>query len=174
MKIRSFSPAILEILTDPRNDSFRSKPYLCPAGVPTIGYGATFYENGRKVKLTDPPITEERAKALMMNTLKPIARYVDTFCRDDINQYQFDAIGDFVFNVGPGAFQRSTLLKMINANPNDPRIGTEFMKWTFGGDGTKNKRDDDGDGLVDEPGEKQRLEGLVYRNTQRVELYFRK
>ena len=37
------------------------KPYLCSAKVPTIGYGSTFYENGTKVKLTDAPITKQRA-----------------------------------------------------------------------------------------------------------------
>ena len=46
------------------------KPYLCPAGVPTIGYGSTRYENGERIKLTDAPITEERANALLLNTLK--------------------------------------------------------------------------------------------------------
>ena len=33
------------------------RPYLCPAGVPTIGYGATYYRDGRRVKLSDPAIT---------------------------------------------------------------------------------------------------------------------
>jgi GH24 family phage-related lysozyme (muramidase) len=41
-----------------RFEGFFSHPYLCPAGVPTIGYGATYYEDGRKVTLRDPPITE--------------------------------------------------------------------------------------------------------------------
>ena len=40
-------------------------PYLCPAGVATIGYGATYYENGTRVQLTDPPITRARAEALL-------------------------------------------------------------------------------------------------------------
>ena len=39
-------------------------PYLCPAGVPTVGYGATYYEDGGHVQLTDPPITLERAEAM--------------------------------------------------------------------------------------------------------------
>jgi lysozyme len=39
-------------------EGFRSKPYRCPAGIPTIGYGSTRYADGRCVKLTDDPIDE--------------------------------------------------------------------------------------------------------------------
>ena len=46
------------------------KPYLCPAGVPTIGYGATFYQDGKKVSLRDKPITREQAEDLLMYHLK--------------------------------------------------------------------------------------------------------
>lgn len=42
------------------------RPYLCPAGVPTIGYGATYYEDGRRVTLADPPISKARAEALLL------------------------------------------------------------------------------------------------------------
>ena len=41
-------------------------PYLCPAGVATLGYGATYYEDGTRVQLSDPPITRERAEALLL------------------------------------------------------------------------------------------------------------
>ena len=40
-------------------------PYLCPANIPTIGYGNTFYEDGTKVTLKDKPITEQRASELI-------------------------------------------------------------------------------------------------------------
>ena len=46
-------------------EGLRLTPYLCSAGVPTIGYGSTFYEDGRKVSLQDPPITKERAEELL-------------------------------------------------------------------------------------------------------------
>ena len=44
-----------------RWEGFRPKPYLCPAGIPTIGYGTTVYPNGRKVTLQDKAITEQVA-----------------------------------------------------------------------------------------------------------------
>ena len=51
-------------------EGFRSKPYLCPAGVPTIGYGSTYYADGRKVTLEDPPMDEPTARALLMHELQ--------------------------------------------------------------------------------------------------------
>jgi len=154
------------------SESFVSKPYLCPAGVPTIGYGNTMYPNGKRVRLADVSITETMALEYLMHELNQKGARVDSFTRDDVTQGMFDALTDFAYNVGEGALQRSTLLRKVNANPNDPTIANEFMKWVFGGDGTKNKKDDDGDGLIDEVGEKQKLNGLVKRNSERVKIYF--
>jgi lysozyme len=42
-------------------EGFSAKPYLCSAKVPTIGYGSTYYLNGRRVTLLDKPITELEA-----------------------------------------------------------------------------------------------------------------
>lgn len=150
------------------------KPYKCPAGIPTIGYGNTFYEDGTKVKLTDPAITKERAIAILKKAMDYFEKQVDAYTTDKVNQNQFDALVDFAYNAGVGALKASTLLKKVNANPNDPTIRNEFMKWVYGGDGTKNKKDDDGDGLIDEAGEKQKLGGLVNRRKAEADLYFKK
>ena len=48
-------------------EGLKLKPYLCPAKVPTVGYGSTFYENDKKVKLTDPSITEQRASEMLLD-----------------------------------------------------------------------------------------------------------
>ena len=50
-------------------EGFRGKPYLCPAGVATIGYGSTYYADGRKVALTDPPMSEPDASTLLLQEL---------------------------------------------------------------------------------------------------------
>ena len=47
-------------------------PYLCSAGVPTIGYGATYYEDGTRVTLFDAAITNERAEALLIWMVRPV------------------------------------------------------------------------------------------------------
>ena len=49
-----------------RFEGLHLRPYLCPAGVPTIGYGATYYEDGTRVTLSDPPLTPQRAEELLL------------------------------------------------------------------------------------------------------------
>ena len=114
-------------------EGLKLKPYLCPAKVPTVGYGSTFYENDKKVKLTDPSITEQRASELLLDSLKGFEKYVDSYCRDDINQNQFDALVSFCYNLGPANLKSSTLLKKANVNPNDPTIAQEFLRWNKAG-----------------------------------------
>lgn len=109
------------------------KPYLCPAKIPTIGFGNTFYPNGIKVKMTDPPITQLRATEMLVMVLKHYEVVVDSYVRDDVNQHQFDALVSFAYNCGIGNLKSSTLLKKVNANPNDETIKSEFMKWNKGG-----------------------------------------
>ena len=106
--------------------------YKCPASIWTIGYGNTYYPDGSKVKLTDPAITAQKAEELLKFLVKSYEKGVDSFCRDDINQNQFDALTSFAYNVGVGNLQKSTLIKKVNLNPNDPAIRLEFMKWNKG------------------------------------------
>lgn len=113
-------------------EGFSAKPYPDPGtgNLPiTIGFGATYYEDGTRVKLTDSAISPERGTQLLMNVLVGYEKAVDSFCRDDINQHQFDALTSFAFNVGTNALKNSTLLKLVNNNPNDPAIVTQFMRW---------------------------------------------
>jgi lysozyme len=131
MKITKIGTKGLELIKS--FEGLKLKPYLCPAKVPTVGYGSTFYENGKKVKITDPSITEQRASKLLLDSLKGFERYVDSYCRDDINQNQFDALVSFCYNLGPANLKSSTLLKKVNVNPNDPTIAQEFLRWNKAG-----------------------------------------
>jgi len=114
-------------------EGFSAKPYKCPAGISTIGYGATFYPDGRKVAMTDTPVNESQATDLLKSMLGSFEKYVDSYCRDDINQNQFDALVSFAYNLGPANLKASTLLKKVNANPADVTIRDEFMKWNKAG-----------------------------------------
>jgi len=105
------------------------KPYLCSAKVPTIGYGSTFYENGTKVKLTDAQITKQRAEQLLKNTADKFAERVAVLITKPVTQNQFNALVSFAFNVGVSALKISTLLKLVNNNPNDANIAKEFLRW---------------------------------------------
>jgi len=104
-------------------------PYLDSAGIPTIGVGCTFYEDGTKVKLTDEPITEERALELFRNLVKIFEQTVTRVIRVPLTQNQFNALVSLCFNIGVNAFSRSTLVKKINARASLPEIETWFLVW---------------------------------------------
>lgn len=127
MKVNATSAKGLNLIK--QFEGFLAKPYKCPAGIPTIGYGATYYPNGLKVSMTDKAITEGQASTMLMNMLRTYEKSVDSFCRDDINQNQFDALVAFAYNVGVNALKGSTLLKKVNNNPQDVTIRNEFLKW---------------------------------------------
>lgn len=127
MKVTKASQKGLDLIK--QFEGLKLKPYLCPANIPTIGYGNTYYPSGAKVKLTDPAITKEKAEELLKFLLVSYEKAVDSFCRDDINQNQFDSLVSFAYNLGTGALQKSTLIKKVNLNPKDVTISDEFMKW---------------------------------------------
>lgn len=103
-------------------------PYLCPAGVATIGYGATFYENGITVTLSDPPITKARALELLAWMInKQFAPKVRQLC-PGAEGGQLAALIDFAFNLGTGALAGSTLRKCVNAGDwEGARV--QIMRW---------------------------------------------
>lgn len=127
MKITKISKKGLDLITE--FEGFYPKPYLCPANVPTIGFGTTRYPNGEKIKLTDPEITRAQALEYLANDLIQFEKAVDALCIDTINQFQFDALVSFAYNLGATNLKNSTLLKKVNANHNDPTISLEFVKW---------------------------------------------
>jgi lysozyme len=111
------------------------KPYLCPAGVPTIGIGSTRYENGQRVSLADPPITRERAEALLMWELqKECVPRVLKLCQGlpAWGPGAVAAILDFAYNLGSGNLAASTLRKRIQEGNRDA-AKVELMKWVKGG-----------------------------------------
>lgn len=106
--------------------------YKCSANKDTIGYGNTFYEDGSPVKPGDR-ITKERADSLfeliVSNFTEKVRKEIKTILTDN----QFSAIVSLAYNIGIGNLQKSTLLKKVNFNPNDPSIRAEFMKWNKAG-----------------------------------------
>lgn len=153
-KITKISQAGIDLIKS--FESFRAEPYPDPGtgNLPiTIGYGSTYYEDGTRVKLTDPPITEARATELLMNVLTAYEKAVDSFCRDDLNQNQFDALVSFAYNIGITALKNSTLLQLVNINPADPKIRKQFRLWHKSGG--------------------RSLKGLIRRRDAEADLYFK-
>lgn len=104
----------------------RLTAYRCPAGVLTIGYGHT----GPDVK-AGQTITAAQAVALFNADVDKFARSVEAALQGvSLTSRQFDALVSLAYNIGLGNLQKSTLLKKVKANPADPSIRAEFMKWS--------------------------------------------
>ena len=115
-------------------EGFRGKPYLCPAGVATIGFGSTYYIDGRKVALTDPPISEPDATVLLLHELHhtylpAVLRHCPVLLTDE---KKCNAIVDFAYNLGTGRLQTSTLKRKINAGSWE-EAKEQLLLWTKGG-----------------------------------------
>ncbi len=109
------------------------RPYLCPAGVPTIGVGATFYEDGRKVSLKDPPISRERAIQLLhFHIRRHFLPKTVRLCPGADTPARVAALCDFAFNLGHGALAGSTLRRKVNAGEwEEARV--QILRWTRAG-----------------------------------------
>lgn len=109
------------------------RPYICPAGVVTIGVGATRYLDGRRVKMTDPPITREHALMLLKASIErdymPAAMEL---CPGADTPGRLAAVTDFAFNCGIGNLRASTFRRRINAG-DWSGARRELRKWVRGG-----------------------------------------
>lgn len=115
-------------------EGFRAKPYLCSAGVATIGYGSTFYEDGTKVTIKDAPIAEPRAAALFGNVLRDFEKQVLAFLPKaaKLSDNQFSGLMAFAYNLGPAALKQSTLLKLALAG-DYAGAAEQFARWDKAG-----------------------------------------
>ncbi len=126
------------------------KTYICDGNVKTIGYGTTIIKN-KPVK-SGMTITKEQAEEYLKDDLIQFERIVNRSVKSKINQNQFDSLVSIVYNIGGYAFKNSTLLKLVNYDPNDKNIHNEFMRWTRA------------NGVI--------LNGLIRRRKAESELYF--
>jgi len=134
-QIQTLDEAGIKFLRD--WEKCRLKAYRSSPGEPwTIGWGNTFYEDGRRVKPGDE-ITQERADSLNLNVLAMFEAGVNRLLKVNTTQGQFNACVSFAYNVGldedadsrAEGFGDSTLLKIINQNPFDKRVEGEWVKW---------------------------------------------
>lgn len=114
-------------------EGLKLKPYLDSIKVPTIGYGSTYYADGKRVTMADKAITQPEAFELFKSVADKFAKRVNLLIKKPVTQNQFNSLVSLAYNIGMGNFQSSTLLKKVNANPNDPSIALEFAKWNKAG-----------------------------------------
>lgn len=109
-----------------RFEGFRNRAYRCPAGVWTIGYGHT-----KGVK-AGQAITTQQAEEMLQADLKNFEDWVNKLVKVELTQGQFDALVSFCFNLGPGALDSSTLLKLVNQQK-FALAADQFKRWNKAG-----------------------------------------
>jgi lysozyme len=118
-------------------EGFRSKPYLCPAGVPTIGYGTTKYPDGRKVTLADKPCAEVEARVYLEFSMRRVLGDLQASkaVARSPTVHQAAALLSLAYNVGVGAHDGvkgdladSTLLARFNAD-DIQGAAAQFLVW---------------------------------------------
>lgn len=114
-------------------EGYMSKPYLCSGNKWTIGYGSTQWFDGKPVTPNTREVTLDEAVMLLTSDVQFFSKGVLKNVKVPINQNQFDALVCFAYNVGLGNLAKSTLLKKVNANPNDKTIRDEFVRWNKAG-----------------------------------------
>lgn len=102
------------------------KAYLCPAGVPTLGYGHT-----KGVKLGDT-CTQAQADQWALEDTREAVATVRAEVKVPLRDCQVAALADFVYNCGAGNFRRSTLLHLVNSG-HFSFAAAEFEKWNQAG-----------------------------------------
>jgi lysozyme len=133
------------------SEGCKLKAYLCPAGIPTIGYG---YTHGVKLGMV---ITQEKAEELLMTEISAIEDQIKKVVRVKLNENELGAITSFVYNLGLGSFKASSILKNLN---DEKRLeaAESFLKW--------NKATVKGKLVV--------LNGLTIRRKKEKDLFLRK
>ena len=122
----NFSAVGMELLK--RSEGFRNRVYLDAAGLPTIGYGH---------RLLHPEsfpdgIDDRQATELLTSDVRDAEQAVERMVKVPLAQGQFDALVDFVFNLGAGRFATSTLLKCLNTGRHDEAV-KELLRWNRAG-----------------------------------------
>ena len=105
-------------------EGLRLEAYQCSAGVWTIGYGHTL---GVKEGMT---ISNDMAERLLDTDIGRITPVINAYINVEITQSMFDALCSFVFNIGTGAFVKSTMLRLINKRKFE-KAYLEFHRWVY-------------------------------------------
>ena len=126
-------------------EGFRAHPYLCPAGLKTVGYGHVM-EASFALPL---PLSPHDGEALLAQDVACMRRCVRRLA-PSLAWHREEALVSFVFNVGPFAFMRSTLRRRILRGDHEG-AANEFHKWIWAGG--------------------RKLGGLIRRRAQEADLY---
>lgn len=110
-----------------RFEGFSPTAYVCPAGYPTIGYGHLVRE-GEQFTSISASEAEDLLRKDVAFAERAVLRMVDVPLADG----QFDALVSFTFNLGAGAFQRSTLRRKVNRQAH-AEVPGQLLRWVWAG-----------------------------------------
>jgi lysozyme len=115
-------------------EGFRSKPYICPAGYPTIGYGTVWKPDGTKVTMGDAPISKAQANEWLLSELRTnyAAGVLRASPRLIAQPKILGAMIDFSYNLGVARYRASTLRRKVD-NQDWEAAKEQLMRWTRGG-----------------------------------------
>lgn len=113
-------------------EGFSEKSYLCPANVWTIGYGTTRWFGQDPVKPGEH-VSRSTAEELLRFDIYHFEIGVSRLLRAPVRENQFSAMVSFAYNVGLGALEKSTLLKLLNALEEDEKVAAQFLRWNKAG-----------------------------------------
>lgn len=115
-------------------EGLRLRPYICPAGYPTIGYGTVWKPDGTRVTMEDAPITKETAEAWLLHELQHnyLAGVLKASPKLITRPRALGAMADFAYNLGVARYRGSTLRRRIDAQDWEG-AQVELMKWVRGG-----------------------------------------
>ena len=114
------------------SEGFSPKPYIPTKGdVPTVGHGSTHYEDGTPVRLSDPPITQQRAEQLARNLAsKDEQRFRSSLPNVALYQEEYDVYLDFVGQYGIGNWRASSMRRGLLAGQYRQSCAA-LLKWRF-------------------------------------------
>ncbi|MBI1275388.1 glycoside hydrolase family protein [bacterium] len=111
-----------------RHEGFSDRPYLCPAGYTTIGWGHLI----RRDEHIDSPISSEDAERLLAQDIDQARMAVLRLVQWPLSDNQQGALVSFTFNLGAGALQRSTLRRKLNRGE-VAAVPDELRRWVYAG-----------------------------------------
>jgi len=124
--VTKINEAGLDLLKN--SEGLRLEKYQDVAGKWTRGYGHLI----KRAETFDGPITEQRATELLEQDLQLARSAVDELVTVQLNENQYSALVDFVYNIGRNNFAASTLLKRLNSGKY-ATAANEFVKWVYAG-----------------------------------------
>lgn len=106
-------------------EGFVGKPYKCPGGVMTFGYGSLLRNYRKEVSF---PMTKETAKKYLRNDLNIAYNILHKFTIAPLNENQEVALMSFIHNLGGGNYHKSTLRRLLNQKEYD-LAAKQFPRW---------------------------------------------